>query len=336
MRRKRSVGFTLIELLVVIAIIAVLIALLLPAIQQAREAARRTQCSNNLKQIGLALANYLDTHVGNIPRGALLSMARACCCDVGTSGLEVNRSPGTTVHTVLLPFLDQQAVFDLYNCEGYPSADFYPGTFVLTMNSTASGRPISGYMCPSAIHVPQANGVLQPHNYPGIGSSHGYGGCGHHPGGTNNTFDGLFAFKWGIILDGATGIQHRTLKLSDVDAVGGTAKTVAFTETAQDLPTLYNGTVYTNSSFARTAGRGWADAYWNSTVVSSHRLSTPNGMGLTYSTNTSNNNPKSYHPGGVHALMVDGSVHFVSDSIDLNTWYALKTIFARDMPKDFP
>src|SRR5690606_10473154 len=113
MKRKFSVrlGFTLIELLVVIAIIAVLIALLLPAIQQAREAARRTQCLNNLKQIGLALANYVSNNDGNIPRGAQLARAKAGNCDVS------NRNPGITVHMVLLPYLEQEAVYNLINFE---------------------------------------------------------------------------------------------------------------------------------------------------------------------------------------------------------------------------
>lgn len=235
---------------------------------------------------------------------------------------------------MLLPFLDGQQVFDLYNCEIWPDNVWYPGTFVLVANTTASSNPIKAYMCPSAVHFPQANGVLQPHNYPAMGSSHGYGGCGFHPNDANLN-DGAFAFKWGIILEDGSAIKHRTLKLSDIDAIGGTTKTVAFTETAQDLPTLHANVVYTNSSMARTAGRGWADSYYNSTVVSSHRLSTPNGFGLTYGSDTSNNNPKSYHQGGVHALMFDGHVQFITDAIDIDTWYALKTVFRQDKPGDF-
>ena len=99
-RRK---GFTLIELLVVIAIIAILIALLLPAVQQAREAARRSQCKNNLKQIALALHNYESTY-GTFPFGVL-----------GTSGTSSNTNQLTTWQTLILPFADQTPLYNQYN-----------------------------------------------------------------------------------------------------------------------------------------------------------------------------------------------------------------------------
>src|ERR1700709_905701 len=103
MPQDRRPGFTLIELLVVIAIIAILIALLLPAVQQAREAARRTQCKNNLKQIALGLHNYESTF-SKLPLGVL-----------GTSGTSSNKNQLTTWQTLILPYVDQAPLYGQYN-----------------------------------------------------------------------------------------------------------------------------------------------------------------------------------------------------------------------------
>jgi prepilin-type N-terminal cleavage/methylation domain-containing protein len=126
-------GFTLIELLVVIAIIAVLIALLLPAVQQAREAARRTQCKNNLKQIGLALHNYLDTHLvfppGYIDRNGNPNVTP-----------DLDQGPGWGWASFLLPMMDQSNVHNQIN--------FNQGVGLLS-NITISQKPLSIFRCPS-------------------------------------------------------------------------------------------------------------------------------------------------------------------------------------------
>src|SRR5688572_18580233 len=108
---RRSAGFTLIELLVVIAIIAVLIALLLPAVQQAREAARRTQCKNNLKQIGLALHNYHDNY--QLFPAAIIFPAYKSSANCTADGQRFNLN--TTGWTMLLPFIDQAPLYNQYN-----------------------------------------------------------------------------------------------------------------------------------------------------------------------------------------------------------------------------
>src|SRR5213080_4240479 len=113
MRQLRRTGFTLIELLVVIAIIAVLIALLLPAVQQAREAARRSQCKNNLKQLGIALHNYHDTHRTFPPEKVMQQLTNSLLeCEAPTNSWD--RVPGNW-EILLLPYLDQGPAYNQIN-----------------------------------------------------------------------------------------------------------------------------------------------------------------------------------------------------------------------------
>ena len=137
--RLRS-GFTLIELLVVIAIIAVLIALLLPAVQSAREAARRMQCTNNLKQIGLALQNY-HSSFGNFPLGALQVRD-------GTGALRGTDWGLWSAHSMLLPYLEQVGVYN--SCNFAVPNQGNAGTNTTAMQVTAIGTVINGFLCPSS------------------------------------------------------------------------------------------------------------------------------------------------------------------------------------------
>ena len=130
----RARGFTLIELLVVIAIIAVLIALLLPAVQQAREAARRTQCRNNMHQLGLALHNYHDTH-NCFPPGVVQNR-----CD-GTRPDNTQREPLWTFLAMILPFVDEAALYNACN--------FDLSAEVSAANTTATRSQIAQFYCPS-------------------------------------------------------------------------------------------------------------------------------------------------------------------------------------------
>ena len=241
---------------------------------------------------------------------------------------------------MLLPFLDQSIVWNLYNCDLYPSTAFYPGTYAIDIaNTTASSQVIATYVCPSAYRVPQAGGVMQPHNYSGIGSSHGYGGCGRHGSDLGN---GVFAFRWGIIDDDGTSppvFVARTLLLRDIESKAGSSKTLVFTETAQGRPTLYSSSLSSTSAAAMDAGRSWADPYYNSNVVSCHPNATPNGLVPTYISGSGArfawNNPKSYHEGGVHGLFMDGKAQFFTDAIDKRTWNALCTVMKDDNPGNF-
>ena len=316
-RRLAPTGFTLVELLVVIAIIAVLIGLLLPAVQSAREAARRSSCTSNLKQLGLGLLNFVDTRSGVIPRGADVRRGLDCCCDAA------DFNTGQTVHTTLLPFLEQQSLFDRYD-RSVPWFAQVPGVV---------DQRIDSLLCPSATQhlrptawrpaTPSFTGTtptpltqVHAHNYPAAGSSHGYGGCGLHG---SRTRDGAFAQRWGILNQAGTGLVEPTLKLQNLS--DGLSATIAFSETAQGRPTFdWSGNPTAGESNNR--GRGWAEPFYSSVNFTVSRLGTPNsrvsGAGL-----SNLGVATSYHPGGVCAVFMDGAVRFVSESIDGLTWEGL-------------
>jgi len=306
LRRMKHSGFTLIELLVVIAIIAVLIALLLPAVQQAREAARRSQCKNNLKQIGLALANYVDVTNGVIPRGVNHMTGTTCCCVTN------NNEFGHTIHTMLLPYLDQSALFNSIDMTKLPND---------SANTRIWQTKIPGYMCPSAIR-PMPVSTTAWHNYPAAGTAHGYGLCGKHGSATTN---GLFASRWGLIevdTGNASGLPGNfkanldpQMKLKMI--TDGTSNTISFSETASGLP----GILPVNNA----RGASWYQAGYGSTEFTTTTTATPNNSAPTYQTTSNYGTVRSYHTGGVQAVLVDGSVRFISDSISGATWKALCT-----------
>src|SRR5438067_7704658 len=128
MRERRTRGFTLIELLVVIAIMAVLIALLLPAVQAAREAARRIQCTNNLKQLGLALHNY-ESIAGALPPSVVVAKSGSTFW-----------SNGWSIHGRVLPFMEQGTAFNSIN---------FSFSYSIPDNTTVSRLSLSSFLCPS-------------------------------------------------------------------------------------------------------------------------------------------------------------------------------------------
>ena len=313
-------GFTLIELLVVIAIIAVLIALLLPAVQQAREAARRSQCKNNLKQIALALHNYMDTTSAIIPRGVNHSSGPDCCC------VTDNGQVGHTIHTMLLPYIDQLPVYNLANFEvvaGHAN------------NVAAAKARIPIYICPSAILPPVPASGAQPHNYPAAGTAHGYGLCGIH--GSEKT-NGIFASRWGLRSYPAPGgsqanqntgpftltdPQMRIAMIAD-----GTSNTMAFSEFAHGRPN------------ALPVGHAWGESWFvpnfGSTEFTISSNSTPNNPAPTYLAPDSNyGTVRSYHVGGAHAVFADGSARFISENISGTIWVAIGTPRGGDAVGEF-
>jgi prepilin-type N-terminal cleavage/methylation domain-containing protein len=162
-------GFTLIELLVVIAIIAILIALLLPAVQQAREAARRSQCKNNLKQIGLALHNYHDTY-NQFPTGSVYTTDAPSQGDGAHSNFR-NANYGSTWLTAILPMFDQAPLYNRYNFS-VPSQN----------NASVTSVEMPALKCPSALRLRPATGPLVAAGSNGTANVHGTYAKGNYGG----------------------------------------------------------------------------------------------------------------------------------------------------------
>jgi len=305
MLRRR--GFTLIELLVVIAIIAILIALLLPAVQQAREAARRSQCRNNLKQIGLALHNYADVTGTVLPRGVNHRSGPSCCC------VTDNGQPGHTIHAMLLPYIDQTNVYNLANWSLRASDP---------AQAPAYRSRVSAYICPSAILPPTPSSGAQPHNYPAAGTAHGYGLCGIHGSQTSN---GAFASRWGLFNEGTSTTMDGGMRLANI--IDGLSNTVAFSEFATGMPGALPAT--------HPYGESWFIPNYGNTEFSVMAAATPNSAVPTYSTTHNWGTVRSYHTGGVHAVLFDGTVRFISDSISGQIWVALGTPMGREVLGEF-
>lgn len=294
-------AFTLIELLVVIAIIAILIALLLPAVQQAREAARRTQCKNNLKQMGLALHNYVDTTSGVFPRGVNHTSGPACCCTTQNS---LPPQYSHSIHTMLLPYIEQTTL--------YSKIDFSVGANHAN-NTVIRATKVGAYVCPSAKQIDST--VYAAHNYPFAGTDHGWATCGVH--GTD-TGAGAFASRWGLVNEGTGAVAGGQMRLQNF--TDGTSNTIVVSEFAKGLKYVLP-VANTN-----TQGQSWFDpnSYGN-TLYSTMSIATPNNPRPTYTTTHNWGTVGSYHTGGVQCGLMDGSVRFVSDNIDGGLWKAANT-----------
>ena len=354
-------GFTLIELLVVIAIIAVLIALLLPAVQAAREAARRAQCVNNLKQIGLAMHNYVSSNA-MLPQVTVDPLTNGNTDGAGYQNYsEITR---------LLPYLEQQAAYNSINHifgarwgngslfgTGNPPDNGAAGGSQGIPQMTVLTMQVSSFLCPSDPY-PGTSGM-----YVLNGTNRLVGACNYPPNiglnrrinfGTNNWVMNGPAYvssTW----DGAIG--SRTVSLNTF--LDGTSNTVIFSEwikgpatgtgsaknglgvvyslgaASADFPTDYQYAQKCATVNPINANQNWTwkGEWWmyGGTQVYSHTIP-PNRTACAYSDQAQDirgtitlMNASSLHSGGVNCLMMDGSVKFIKSTVNYVSWYALAT-----------
>ncbi len=334
-------GFTLIELLVVIAIIAVLIALLLPAVQQAREAARRTQCKNNLKQLGLALHNYHDTHK-KFPQ---LTFGTEQAPGTG-GGLWGSEWRGNSVHTMMLPYADQAPLYNQYDLNRFWDVNAAPNT-----NRTLGRTKIQTFICPS-----DPQDVL---------STEG--------GGNNYGISTGPNLGWEANLSRGYGVTHRRRSLSMASITDGTSNTIAFGEivkgdndnavystkkgdyarnqsvaalnpvkpTAAQMETYGLATAAGGADHRSSAGHSWASPMMDDTGINTivpPNWKYPNGHecgGCGQGDARGVWGSRSFHVGGSQHCLADGSVRFISENIDFNLYQSIGSADGGDVVGEF-
>lgn len=309
-------GFTLVELLVVIAIIGILVGLLLPAVQAAREAARRMQCSNNLKQLGLAILNYESTH-------KKLPAARVAPGCLNTANITNATKPAQNIHglATLLPFMEQTALYGQFNWSA-AFGDYSRNSVPLAVpsafnsgNARLATNMLPAFYCPSdggerRIIVPTVNNIYAPQL-----------AADNSIQATKTCYDfitnaaGLNTYNYWRIASTDTRHMFGENSFATLSTVtDGTSNSLAMGEQTLDLINgvtsawSYTGWVSNgidpvgkfNTTFPATGLNVWK--YNVSPLRSGARASWYNAASL--------------HPGGVHFVYADGSVHFISQSID--------------------
>ena len=360
-KRTFSAGFTLIELLVVIAIIATLVAILLPAVQQAREAARRSTCKNNFKQLGIALHNYHDTH-NILPPGCMMSDEYQVAGTVRMGGRRFS------AHVGLLPYMEQGAIYDMFAADNFIKAPW-------DNLQPANQARIASLQCPSDSTDASANTTNGPTNYMfSRGDSltdnnrwagnNGAGMRGMFPQLGDSATDGTFGKcqRFADIMDGLS----NTLAMSErIKAkAGGTgiddgAVARMSSNAFRNNPTLCLAEVngnrdYTNTNVLRVTGTRYSDGAITftgvTTIVGPNRASCHNDNNSNVDDNDGIYDPSSLHKGGAQILLGDGAVRFVSENINTGNmgtgavlsgnspygvWGALGSVNGGEIPGEF-
>ncbi len=330
-------GFTLVELLVVIAIIGILIALLLPAVQAAREAARRAQCSNNLKQIGLALHNYHDANK---------TFPFAWMVYLSSSGV----GPGTNAQvwgTRILPYLEQQPLYDLYDSR-YPALDqFIPLSTAVQQNLDVIQTPLTAFVCPSApggtdrVYDAQAevdvagstvtlSWTCAPSDYSAITGVMGeFASVAYAGWSGSGSRSGVLQYNGTDLDDGSWELgSSRIANITD-----GTSNTAMIGERIGGDKIYRKGGQIDNDATALVGpanGGGWGDIlngemWYAGTLHDGSDVPFQEGPCAVNCSNYRNGGFYSFHPGGVQMGMADGAVKFVSETVDAFVLAALTT-----------
>ncbi|MFI4852243.1 MAG: DUF1559 domain-containing protein [Gimesia chilikensis] len=312
-------GFTLIELLVVIAIIAILIALLLPAVQQAREAARRSTCKNNLKQLGLAMHNYHDAH-GMFPLANVPTQHGSCGGGCTWRGM--------SAHALMLPYMDQAAIYNKID---------WNLRYDMSPNTTVQNTRIPAFLCPSDLKWaggdPGNNYCVSagPSKWWRVGVAHQVG-----------VFNFSKPTRISDILDGTSNTiaaGERTVGDNNsgkfdlhTDLVRAQAFTSGFADSYPTKAALdaYGTQALTGTSNTHShVNREWMNGIGGQTVFNT--LNPPNSpnpdahpcSGCGWYDSAGVWSARSRHTGGAHVLLADGSVRFASNNIDINVWQHL-------------
>jgi len=328
MHQRRA--FTLIELLVVIAIIAILIGLLLPAVQKVRAAAARMSCSNNLKQIGLAMHNYESSN-HCFPTGYWRK----------TWALDTTNPKGHfrwSALAQLTPYLEQTSVYNALDLSVplYGGGTVQPQAIPFPQNRPALAAVVKGFLCPAdEFRIVKAD--QGPSNYVACSGSNASGDA--------LTGDGIF---YGVDLDVNRNAGVRIASIAD-----GTSNTIAFSESllgaggtapasSTDIRVYYlqvtalsQANCDASTTLVTDRGALWADGAYNCGLYNNVRPPNSPLMDCVQHSNPAWKAARSRHSGGVNVLLADGAVRFITDGIDPTTWRGMGTRAGGETLGDF-